>query len=165
MEKIIYTLMVAFVGGYIGIRLRMPAGAFVGAMFAVAAFNILSGKGYIPPNFKLVAQIVVGGIIGLNFNMDTVLGLKTLIVPALVLVVGLMGYCIFLGFILSKLTGLDMMTALFSCAPGGLTDMTLISDAYGAQTHKVALLHLVRLITVISAMPLVIGWFAKVLSK
>lgn len=165
MDKIIYTLVIAFIGGFIGIKLKIPAGALIGAMFAVAAYNMYTGKGDIPANFKLIAQIVVGGMIGLNFNTGTISGLKELIVPSFLLAAGLILNSIILGFVISKLTGLDMITALFSSAPGGIADMTLISDAYGADTPKVALLHLVRLISVISMMPFAIGWFSKFLSK
>ncbi|SKC84791.1 AbrB family transcriptional regulator [Maledivibacter halophilus] len=161
MDKIIYTLLIAGAGGYIGIKLKVPAGALIGAMFFVAIYNVYTGQGNIPKNFKLAAQIVVGGMIGLNFTMDTVQGLKKLIIPALMLVIGLTLFSISLGFIISKLTGLDLITALFSCSPGGLTDMTIISEAYGAQTHKVALLHLIRLITVITVLPLVIKLFSQ----
>lgn len=161
MDKIIYTLLIAGAGGYIGIKLKIPAGALIGAMVFVAIYNIYTGQGEIPKNFKLAAQILVGGMIGLNFTMETIKGLKELIIPALMLVIGLTLFSISLGFVISKLTGLDLVTALFSCSPGGLTDMTLISEAYGAQTYKVALLHLIRLITVITVLPLVIKLFSQ----
>ncbi len=164
MDKIFYTLIIAIIGGFIGIKLKIPAGALVGAMIAVAIYNINTGKGDIPPYFKIMAQIVVGGMIGLNFNMETVHELKDLIVPALILVFGLTVFSLSLGFIISKLTGLDMITALFSSSPGGLTDMTLISEAYGAEVPKVALLHLMRLVTVITVLPMVIKLFTKVAS-
>ncbi|MDK2917508.1 MAG: hypothetical protein PWQ37_241 [Candidatus Petromonas sp.] len=161
MDKIIYTLLIAGLGGFLGIKLKIPAGAFVGAMVAVAIYNITTDKGVIPSNFKLMAQIVVGGMLGLNFTMDTIYGLKNLIIPASILLVGLTALSLTLGFFISKIAGIDLITALFSSAPGGLTDMVLISEAYGAETHKVALLHLMRLITVITVIPLVIRFFAK----
>ncbi len=162
MDKVLYTILVASAGGIIGIKLKIPAGALIGAMIAVAIYNIFTGQGTIPTNFKIFAQILVGGMIGLNFTMDTVYGLKNLIVPALMLVIGLTVFSICLGLIISKLTGLDLITALFSCSPGGLTDMTLIAEEYGAQTPKVALMHLMRLITVITVLPLVIKLFAGI---
>ncbi|MCT4618431.1 MAG: AbrB family transcriptional regulator [Marinisporobacter sp.] len=161
MDKIIYTLAVAGMGGFVGIKLKIPAGAFVGAMIAVAIFNIYTEVGHIPSSFKIIAQIVVGGMIGLNFTMETVRGLKDLILPAFILVVGLTVFSIALGFIISKISGIDLITSLFSCSPGGLTDMALISEAYGAQTPKVVLLHLMRLITVITVLPFVIKMFAQ----
>ncbi len=163
MEKIVYTLLVAMVGGVIGIKLKIPAGALVGAMIAVAIYNINTGEGEIPSHFKIIAQIVVGGMIGLNFDMETVKGLKDLIFPALILVTGLTIFSLTLGFIISKVTGVDLITSLFSSSPGGLTDMTLISEEYGAETPTVALLHLMRLVTVITVMPLAIKLFTKIL--
>lgn len=155
--NILLTLTVAAIGGIIGIKLKIPAGALVGAMLAVAAVNIGTGRGELPQSFRILAQIVVGGMIGLNFSMDTIQGLKNLLLPASIVVVGLTVFSIILGFTLSKLTGMDLTTALFSVSPGGLTDMTLISGAYGADTPTVALLHLMRLLTVITVLPAVIG--------
>ncbi|MGE5632137.1 MAG: AbrB family transcriptional regulator [Caulobacteraceae bacterium] len=165
MEKIIYTLIIACIGAYIGVKLKLPAGALIGSMLSVAVFNMSTGNGYIPLNFKLIAQIVVGGMIGLNFRTDTIKSLKKLALPAVILAAGLMIYSILLGFLISKLTGLDLKTALFSCAPGGVADTTLISEAYGADATKVALLHLVRLIAVISALPFVINRLTKLMSN
>lgn len=165
MDKVFYTLLVAGLGGIIGIKLKIPAGALIGAMIFVAIYNITTGRGEIPFNMKILAQIVVGGMIGLNFKMETVYELKNLIAPALMLVLGLTVFSICLGFIISKLTGLDLITALFSCSPGGLTDMTLIAEEYGAETPKVALLHLMRLITVITVLPIVINIVAKYASR
>ncbi len=165
MDKIIYTLLVAGIGGIIGIKLKIPAGALIGAMISVAIYNIVTGKGDIPINMKILAQIVVGGMIGLNFKMETLYELKNLIVPALILVFGLTFFSICLGFIISKFTGLDLVTALFSTSPGGITDMTLIANEYGAETPKVALMHLMRLITVITVLPIVINLLARYVKR
>lgn len=43
--------------------------------------------------------------------------------------------------------------------------MTLISEAYGADITKVALLHLMRLVTVITIMPLAIKVFTNIIYK
>ncbi|MFZ5967882.1 MAG: AbrB family transcriptional regulator [Bacillota bacterium] len=161
MEKMIYTLVVAFLGGFLGIKLKIPAGALIGAMVAVAAYNISGGKGYIHPNFKVAAQIVIGGILGLSFTMETLYGLKELWVPAVVMIVGLMVLSLTLGVLISKFAGIDPITALFSSAPGGLTEMVITAEAYGADIKKVALLHLMRLITVITVMPVAIKVFLK----
>ncbi len=155
--NIMLTLVVALAGGLLGLKMKIPAGTLIGAMVAVAIMKIGTGRGEIFYSYKLVAQIVVGGMLGLNFTMDTVKGLRNLIFPAMVVVVGLTLFSIILGFVLSRLTGMDLTTALFSASSGGLTDMTLISGEYGADTPTVALLHLMRLITVISVLPTVIG--------
>lgn len=150
------TLVVGLIGGYIGVKLNIPAGAMIGSMISVGIYNIFTSSGYIPPNFKLLAQVIIGCAVGLNFTMDSILGLKKIIIPSIILVIGLTTLSILLGYIIHKFTGLDLQTALFSSAPGGLADMTIMSEAFGAQTHIVALLHLIRLTTVLTVLPVVI---------
>lgn len=172
MEKIIYTLLIGALGGYAGIKLKIPAGAMIGSMISVAVYNVLSQKGYVPSNFKLIAQIVIGSVIGLNFTLESFIELKKLIIPAIILVVGLTFFSVTLGLILFKITGsnlfksvaIDLPTALFSAAPGGLTDMVIMSESFGAQTHIVALLHLIRLITVLTVLPFTIKILTSLLS-
>ncbi len=163
-DKIIYTLVIGSIGGIIGVKLKIPAGAMIGSMISVGLYNVFVGKGYVPSNFKTVAQIVIGCIIGLNFTMDSILGLKKLIIPSIILVIGLTTLSIVLGLILYKTTGLDLPTALFSSAPGGLTDMVIMSESFNAQTHIVALLHLIRLTTVLTVLPLVIKFITAKIS-
>lgn len=165
MQKIVLTLIMGLIGGYVGIKLKIPAGAMIGSMIFVGGYNVFTSNGYMPTNFKLVAQIVIGCTVGLNFTMDSVLGLKKIIIPSIILVIGLTTLSIVLGYIIHKVTGIDLATALFSSSPGGLTDMTIMSESFGAQTHIVALLHLIRLTTVLTILPAVIKVLTVGISK
>lgn len=161
MEKMFYTLLIASIGGLIGLKLKIPAGTLIGSMIFVAVFNISTGNGEISRYIKIMAQIALGAVIGLNFTMDAIIGLKKLIVPAFILIISLMVFCVGLGILISKLSGLDLKTALFSCAPGGLTDMAIIAEAYGAIVPSVVLFHLMRVITVIIILPFVIKYLSN----
>ena len=48
MREIVLTVLIAFLGGYLGIRLKIPAGALIGAMAAVAILNIATGRADFP---------------------------------------------------------------------------------------------------------------------
>ena len=159
--RFIMTLLVAAAGGIIGIKLKLPAGALFGAMVATAVYNLLTNKGFVPPQANIVLQIVIGATIGLNFNMETIKGLGSIFGAALIMVAGLMVFSLVLGVIISKVTGMDLITAIFSTSPGGLSNIILISDAYGAQSHIVALLHTLRLVAVVVLMPII----AKLITK
>ena len=165
MQRIIFTLIVGIIGGYIGIKLKIPAGAMIGSMIFVGGYNVLTSGAHVTSNFKLIAQIVIGCTIGLNFTMDSVLGLKKIIIPSIILVIGLTTLSVILGYTIHKFTGIDLPTALFSAAPGGLTDMTIMSESFGAKTHIVALLHLIRLTTVLTVLPMVIKILTTSLGK
>lgn len=156
-EKIAFTLLLAVIGGSIGLKLKLPAGALLGAMIAVAVANLGFGYvGQIPPNFRTAAQMVVGGILGLSITRQTVASLRTMLLPAVVLVVAMISLSLVAGFILAKVTGMDLTTALFSSSPGGMTEMTLTSMSFGADTPTVALLQLLRMISIVSIMPLIL---------
>lgn len=161
MTRVLWTICMAGVGGMLGVKLKVPAGALLGAMVAVAIYNISTNHGVIPNELKIGAQIIVGGVIGLNFTLEMVKSLKTMIVPALILIVGLTSFSIVLGLIIHKVTGMDLLTALFSCSPGGLADMSILSEAYGAETAKVVIMHSLRLMTVVSLFPLIFNYLAS----
>lgn len=162
---ILVTLLVAVGGGVIGIHTRMPAGALVGAMVAVALFNITGKTGVMPPWTKYAAQILIGALVGLRIRPEFLGELKQLVVPALILAIGMMAWAVVLGIVIHKVSGIDIVTALFSTSPGGLSDMTIIAQAAGADTPKVVILHLTRLVTVIAAFPWIIRGVYRIMSK
>lgn len=161
MNKVIITLLVATIGGLVGEKLKIPAGAMICSMAAVAIYNVYSSQGYIPNNFKLGAQIVVGGMIGLRFTKETLSELKTMLLPAILILISLTAFCVLLGYFLHKFTGIDLTTALFSTSPGGLTDMALMADSYGADSPKVVVMHTMRLVTVVTIIPIIIKYLIK----
>jgi hypothetical protein len=161
-DKIAFTLLLAAVGGYVGLKLKLPAGALLGAMIAVAVANLGFGYvGQIPSNFRVAAQMVVGGMLGLSITRETVASLRTMLLPAVILVVVMIGTSLIAGWILARVTGWDLATAFFSSSPGGMTEMTLASMSFGADTATVALLQLMRMLSVVSIMPLVLKILLK----
>ena len=161
--KFLMTLLVGALGGIIGVKLKLPAGALFGAMAATAIYNLLSGKGYIPPQADTILQIVIGAAIGLNFNMETIKGLGSIFLSAVIMVAGLLIFSVILGWLIHRFTGIDLITAIFSASPGGLSNIVLISNAYGAQAHIVALLHTLRLISVVVFMPVIVKFISRFL--
>ena len=46
--QLLFTLLVAVAGGLLAQKIKVPAGAMIGAMVAVAALNIVTGQAYLP---------------------------------------------------------------------------------------------------------------------
>lgn len=140
------TLAVAFAGGTIAIRLKIPAGGMIGGMIAVAALNILTGNCLMYPQVRLVVQICLGAMSGSRVGRKEVREMKRLILP-----IGLM-FCVCLalnvvfGTILVKATSLDLATALLSITPGGATDMVFVASDIGADTGLVGIMQTLRMI-------------------
>ena len=51
--------------------------------------------------------------------------------------------------------GLDYATALFACAPGGMTDMALIAQDLGANSAYVSIIQLSRMLFIVSVFPFI----------
>ncbi|MDP3386568.1 MAG: AbrB family transcriptional regulator [Eubacteriales bacterium] len=152
----VQTLVVAVLGGLIGLRLRIPAGALIGSIVASAIYNIMSSKGYIPYNFRLVAQMVVGGYIGLSFSRNSLSQVKSSLVPLIIMVVGMFAFSLLLGLFLYKVAGIDLATAMLGTAPGGIAEMSIIADSYGANVSIVASMHLIRIVSIVIFLPPII---------
>ena len=155
------TVIVAATGGIILYKLNFPAGMMVGALICVGALSIITGNAYMPKSVKVVTKTVTGLFVGMNMTIDMVRNLKKLFKPAIVLVVLIISLCFGMGVFLYYLTGIDVVTALFCVAPGGMTDMTLMTMDMGGDAAVVAVLQVMRLLTVYCiSMPLV-KWTTK----
>jgi membrane AbrB-like protein len=161
MVELIITLCVGIVGGIIALRLKVPAGAMVGSMIAVTAFSVITGHAFVPQNIKILTQIAAGAFVGAGIKRKDVLEMKLIIKPAIFMVFSMISLDLFMGYIMFRVTGLDLVTALFSTAPAGIVDMTLISDDFGADTSKVAVLHLIRLVSVLILFPAMMKFIAN----
>ena len=165
MTHLLVTLLVGTAGGLAGYKLRLPAGALLGSMLAVGIFNCLGLQAYMPLEARIGAQILVGCLLGLNLNLETFRQFKTLIKPALIIIISLLTCGVVTGFVLYKFCKLDMYTAFLCCTAGGMTELSLLAVTLGGDGPKVALLHMIRMISVIATMPVIIKLLEKLLLK
>ncbi len=153
------SLVCALIGGYIvNDKLHMPAGGMVGGMVFVGALNIFTGIAYYPPLLKVLVQSAAGGFIGIRIKKEDLKCLKELIKPMLIMVIGLMIFNISAGIGISKLTSMDLPTALLSTTPGGLTETAMMSADLGANQSAVTIMHLMRIIFVIGTFPTILRY-------
>lgn len=150
---LILTLAIGLLGGYLANKKKVPAAFMIGALFAVAIFNIFTDRAFLPTYFKFVTQVATGTFIGSKFRTEDVKMLRKVIIPGMVMVVLMIAFSFILSFIMSHFLGIDYMTSFFATAPGGIMDISLIAYDFKANTSQVALLQLIRLISVISFVP------------
>lgn len=153
LQRFFITILIAIVGGLLALRLRIPAGAFVGSMISVAAFNVAFGYAYFPSQTKMVMQSISGAFIALNINRNNIKEIRYIFKPAIIMTTGMLLNNIIIGFAINHFTFIDLQTALFSATPGGLVDMALICSDYGANASYVALMQLARLVCVVLIFP------------
>lgn len=142
---ILLLLGIGCLGAIIGIKLKMPAGAFLGPILLVAAYQVAFGTIMEKPSWlRLGVQIVVGIVLGAGITKSIFKNLRTLIKPIIVICTILMCGGLLLAVLMKSLTGWDFITCVLSTAPGGQAEMALLSDSVGAHTGNVVALQLVR---------------------
>ena len=152
---LVVTLAVAALGGFVFHKLKFPAGAMVGALIGVGALNIITGCAFMPSTVKILTKTVAGLFVGMSMTMEMVRNMKRLFKPVIVLVSVIFTLCISAGLLLYRVGTLDAVTSLFCVAPGGMTDMTLMTMDMGGDAAVVAVLQVLRLLSVYSiSMPL-----------
>lgn len=150
------TFLVGSIGAFVATKLKVPAPFMVGSMIFVGIFNSFTSTAYVYPWSRFLVQVIAGGFIGISMDKEKIKTFKTMLKPALVMMIGLLFLNIVVGFFLYKTTKLDLLSALFAAVPGGMSDMSIISSEMGADTSTVAIFQLARLIGVISLFPLLI---------
>ncbi len=117
----IWTLLVALLGSAIAVKLKVPAGALVGALMAVGSMNCLQlfEVPTPPQGMKFILQVGLGILLGATITTDALAGLKDLWRPALFCTTITLFTGIASGLAISHWLGLERLTALLASAPGG----------------------------------------------
>ena len=154
--------IVGITGGLIVRRLRVPAGALLGSMAVVIVLNIVTGNSQVyPTDLRRVVQVVSGAVIGLSFTRADLVTLHRLAKPVVTLLTVMFSFNLLSAFIMSRFTELDIITALFASAPGGISDITIISADFGADTQQVAVLQILRFVFIVSVFPFIMRHLLK----
>ena len=156
MIRLAVTVVAAISGGLIAIKLKIPAGALIGSMVAVAAMNVAFENAYIPIDWKFYTQVSTGAYLGAKVSKADLKGLKAILKPALILAAVMIVVTAGMGILIWQTTDLTPATAMFGIAPAGITDMTLASMEFDSEPAVVALLHTVRIFFTICIMPFMI---------
>jgi uncharacterized protein len=146
----------ALIGSAVGLALRLPAPTLLGPMILSAALHLTAVTQSSPPvEVVILAQVVLGTVLGCRF-----IGIQArALVPAMGLSLGatLVMLALAVGFALGlqRLTGFGVDQVLLAYAPGGLTEMSLVALALHAEVAFVAAHHVMRILLVIVAAPLI----------
>lgn len=153
MGNLILTLIIGVIGGYIADKRKVPAGFMVGALFAVALYNVIFDRAYLPAYFKFGTQIATGTYLGTKFFAEDIKSLKQVFIPGIIMSISMILFSFVISYIMSKFFGVDYVTSVFASSPGGLMDISLLAYEFNANTSQVALLQLIRMVSVIIFVP------------
>ena len=152
----------AVIGAWFGKVARLPAAPVFGPMILSGIAHFIGWVTVAPPSlFVIIAQITVGTIIGTRFVGATLadirrdIGLAVLSCAVmLVIAVGFAQMIVLAG-------GMPLAQAFLAYAPGGLTEMSLLTLAMQQDATYVSVMHVIRITLVIAAAPMVFAMIRK----
>jgi membrane AbrB-like protein len=162
MRKILFPLIIAGTGGALFVLLGVPAGAMIGSMFFVT-MALLAGVDIpvLPPPVFTILFIGIGIIVSNNISSET---LELFISGQLMLPIIILTFFAFISsllvaYLISRINRWDFLTCFLAAAPGGFSVMTALAVNSGKDPFRVSVLHLCRLISLKTVIPLVFMFF------
>lgn len=147
------------IAGLLALHVGVPTGDMIGPLLAIGGANLLgAGLGPLTGDLRQVAMLLIGTAVGAQMSRQSLQRLRQIALPAAVVIVMLIAVGLLLGWGLSRVTPLDLATALLSNVPGGASTMPAVAYDLGGDTRLVAALHLTRQLVVFILVPSVFGY-------
>jgi uncharacterized protein len=158
----ILTAILAGAGTWAGIRLKIPAGGFLGPVILGV---VASGLNFLhpvwPPGFAQAAYIIMGLYIGLLFDRASLRLAGRLIPLIMANMLVIIAICAATGWILANLTGSDYLTGYLATTPGGMDSLAVVALNSGADVSLMLSVQTVRLLASVFAGPVIARWLLR----
>lgn len=155
-QRVLVTLVIAFVAALAAQAAHIPLPWMIGPLFAVAGLRIAGLELAPMDGGRQLGQWAIGAALGLYFSPPVIAELARnapLVIAAASgsLLVGLV--C---ARIMLRLGGstTDPATAFFASLPGGASEMAVLADRWGGAVDRIAAAHAIRVMMVVSIVPI-----------
>jgi membrane AbrB-like protein len=154
-------LGLGLLGGFLGSKLKIPAGALIGAMVTIIAFKMIARVHWeIPKSFTFALQVFLGIMVGATFQPELLQAMKKIAFPVIISCVILVGGGVLMAVIFTRLGLLDIGTAYLGTSPGAMSALVVLALESKAHPMLVVCFHFFRVIVVILTAPLVFKWIS-----
>ncbi len=156
-------LFLGILGGFLGLRLKMPAGSLIGAMVTVMVSKLIMKSDWpIPKEVNFLFQVGLGVMVGAAFHPDMLPHFKKLFFPILTSTITLVGVGLILSIIFTRLGILDAPTAYLGTSPGAMSGIIVLAFEGGASAPMVVSFHFFRVVFVLLTAPLILKLLSMV---
>ena len=151
--RIALTLGIGALGGAVFRHVNLPLAWMIGALFATTAASIAGVPLLAASRLRMAMVAVLGVMLGSAFSPATAGRIVTWwpTVAALALYIAVVTGLLAVYF--RRVAGYDWVTSYFAASPGGLNEMVLVGTALGGNDRTIALVHAVRILLVVIAIP------------
>jgi membrane AbrB-like protein len=146
-------------GSLLGHVLGLPAKHLLGAMIVSAAVHA-SGMSDFKPPYEIInaAQVVLGVVIGCRFAGLPASRVGHMLALSVGATAILLAWTLVWAALVSRLTGMNLITLVLAFSPGGLAEMSLVALALQMEVAFVAAFHLIRIVLIMTTAGAVFRW-------
>jgi membrane AbrB-like protein len=155
--KIILTLGAGLAAGALGSRTQISGMSFVFPIAAALVLKLVFNFAFLPRRLRKAAQVLSGCYLGSGFTIETVLEMRYLAAPLIILILGYILNGIVTGRVLEKTCGFSRAESMLITIPAGASDMALIAADMGIVNPDISLLQVTRLLLVMTFFPQIIN--------
>lgn len=149
-------LAVCVAGGALCAWLKTPLPWMIGPLAGMALFQFGGASLEAPPGGRHFGQMTIGIAIGLYFTPEVAREVLANAPALFAAAIGVLLIGIASSLVLERAAGTDHATAFFSTAIGGAQEMVVLADRHAALADRVALAHSLRLLVVVTSVPVAI---------
>ena len=153
--QLIETLLCGIAGGGLFTLIQLPLVWMLGPLTAIVIWKLISKRSlYWPVNFRNGGQMLLGYSMGLSFTNDSARQIVNQLPTMAIITVLLVVFSLAIAYLVSKLTGISISSAVMGTTPGGLSQMVVMSEEIkGADQTIVTFMQTIRMLTVIFIVP------------
>lgn len=156
------TLAVAVLGGIAGRLLRIPSGTMLVPLAAGAVLHSLGIVEIELPEWLLaLTYALLGWRIGLNFTRRVLAHASHALPHILLSIAGLFVFCGGLALLLTRVLGVDPLTAYLATSPGGMDSIAIIAASSNVDVSFVMALQAARIFIVVLVGPYLARYVAR----
>lgn len=149
------TAAIGATGGAIATWLNVPLSWMLGALFATAAFALAGVSLDLPKPLKTGSRVFIGLILGAAINADTFARIGQWPASLALMVGGMAAITVLTALYYRYGARFDAITAAAAAFPGGLSSITAIAIAKGADGPATVMGQLFRLTAIVVLVPMV----------
>lgn len=140
-------------GGSVFAALDLPLPWMLGSMAACTAAALSGWNPAMPAPLRAVMIAVLGVMLGAAFTPDLAGRLVGWTGSLVGLFVAMAATTALVMVYLRRLGSMDAVTAYFAAAPGGINEMVMTGKALGGDERAIALIHALRILLIVFAVP------------
>ena len=141
-------------------KIKIPAALLSGTLFASGLLQITEIATYKLPNASInFCLLILGASVGCKFAEKTIKeiannSLHSLVATTILIILGLVA-----AYVATFFVDTNILTLILSFSPGGIYEIAVIAIAFDLEPDFVAFHHIIRLLFILFAVPIILRLF------